>query len=363
MNKKKLLFAAYNLDLGGIETALVNLLNNMDYNLYDITLILEHKNGIFLDEIPNEVNVIEYKVSSSKCVPIRKILNRLKLIWWKIKLNNKYDFACLFATYSIPGSHLVRAASKNTTLWMHANYYIDYGKDENELKKFLDSIFATKFKRIVFVSHENMKDVCEHYHGLKEKSIVCNNFIDGEKIIESIKEPCELTKTDVPLFINVGRHEEHQKKISRIINASKRLIDEGYKFEMILIGDGPDTEKYKDLVHRYDLDNVIHFLGRKKNPFPYYNISDAVVMSSDYEGYPVVFLEAMIIGKPLISTKVSDYELIEKTNGIFVDKSEDGIYNGIKQYLENGYTINQKMDYKLYNQNIKINIEKMIHNK
>ena len=61
---KKILFTAYDLNVGGIEKALVTLLNKL--NDYDITLVLEHKEGIFLNLIPKNIKVIEYKVSTSK---------------------------------------------------------------------------------------------------------------------------------------------------------------------------------------------------------------------------------------------------------------------------------------------------------
>ena len=80
--KKKLLFTAYSLGLGGIEKALINLLNRLDYDKYDLTLILEKKDGMFLDMVPPLVKVKEYRISDNKIVLLRKIYNRLKLIWW-----------------------------------------------------------------------------------------------------------------------------------------------------------------------------------------------------------------------------------------------------------------------------------------
>lgn len=361
MKKKKILFTAYSLDLGGIETSLINLLNNINYNNYDVTLILEHKQGIFLDVAPKEVKIIEYKLSTNKFVLLRKIKNRIKLILWKMKLFHKYDFSCSFATYSIPGSHLARAASLNNTLWMHANYYVDYGKNEEKLKNFLNSVSATEFKRLVFVSHENLVDVTSHYNGILEKSIVCNNFINGDEIIEKSKEPISWHRGDTPLLINVGRHEEHQKKLSRIISASARLIKEGYKFQILLLGDGPNHNTYKEMVKKLQLEEYILFLGRKKNPFPYYKIADATILSSEYEGYPVVFLESMVMNIPLISTKVSDYKDLENKFGIFGECSEEGVYISMKKFLNDGFNISEKFDYNMYNQDIKNKLLKMFN--
>lgn len=362
--KKKLLFTAYTLDIGGIETALVNLLNRLDYDKYDVTLILEKKEGMFLNLIPKNVKILEYRISNCGFVLWRKICNRLKLIKWKFKLNKKYDFSCSFATYSIPGAHLALAASDNSTLWMHGNYYILYDKDAAKMHEFLDTVFVKKFKRLTFVSEENKRDVCNHYEGLKDKSIVCNNFINGDELLDKSLEEVDFKKEDnKTLFVNVGRHDEHQKKLSRIIDASKRLVDDGYEFQILFIGDGPDIIEYKNRVKELGLTDVVLFLGKKKNPFPYYKISDAVVLSSEYEGYPVVFLEAMIMERPILSTKVSDWEDLDGNYGMFCDFTTDAVYQNMKDYLDKGFEIKKKFDYKKYNKEIEKLITDMIESR
>ena len=75
-------------------------------------------------------------------------------------------------------------------------------------------------------------------------------------------------------------------------------------------------------------------------------------MSSDYEGYPVVFIESMILGKPIITTNVSDSMLdVNEKFGIVVEKSENGVYLGMKEYLDKGFNM-QKFDAKKYNEEI-----------
>lgn len=358
---KKILITANNLEIGGIEKALINLLNRFDYDQYDVTLILAEKKGIFLSMVPSSVKVLEYKISNCKITLIRKIKNRLKLLMWKRKLNNKFDFSCSFATYSIPGAHLALAGSKNNALWIHGNYYINYKKNEVAMRQFLDSVMIKNFKRLVFVSNENLRDVTDHYPALKNKSIVCNNYIDGESMLKMANEECDFKKEIIPTFLNVGRHDEYQKRLIRIIKASKRLMDEGYNFQILFIGDGPDTEKYQKLVNQNDLDDTIIFLGRKKNPYPFYKLCDAVLLSSEYEGYPVVFLESRLMGKPIISTKVSDYENLAGKVGIFKDKSTDGVYLAMKEYLDNGFDIREQFDYHNFNNHIDSTITKIIN--
>ena len=110
---------------------------------------------------------------------------------------------------------------------------------------------------------------------------------------------------------------------------------------------------YKKLAR--DIKNI-EFLGKKTNPYPYLKKSDCLLMSSDFEGYPVVFIESMILGKTIITTDVSDSEKdIKNKFGIVVEKSENGVYNGMKQYLEKGYNI-EKFNAEEFNKKI---IEKL----
>ena len=350
---KKLLFSAYSLDIGGIEKALVTLLNKLNEIGYDITLVLEKKQGIFLDEINKNIKIIEYKPSYSKNIFKRKTRNMFKRIKFYIKYKNKFDFSACFATYSLVASFTSRVASKNACLWGHADYLTLFDNNVDTMKNFFQKIYYQKFKKIIFVSKEGKESFIKIFPETKEKVSVCNNLIENKKIEELSKEKIELKKDENrTTFINVGRHDEKQKKLSRIIKAAKRLKEENYKFKILFIGDGQDTDLYKKETEENNLAENIVFLGKKKNPYPYYKISDCVILSSDYEGYPVVFLESFVMNKPIITTKVSDYKEIEGKYGFVTEKDENDIYKKMKMFIENGFEIKNKYDIDKYNQKI-----------
>lgn len=102
LKMKKLLFAAYSLDIGGIEKALIQLTNYLAKKGYDITIVLEKKQGIFLEEVNSNIKIIEYSPNESKNVLKRKIINLCKKIKFIVKYKNKFDFSASFATYSVP---------------------------------------------------------------------------------------------------------------------------------------------------------------------------------------------------------------------------------------------------------------------
>lgn len=319
---KKLLFSAHNLDLGGIETALVTLVNYLSNQGYDVTIALEKREGVFLERLHKEIKIIEYNTNTNKNIIIRKLCNLWNRIKFIVKYKNKFDFSASFATYSLASSFMARTASKNSALWGHSDYFTLYQGNTEEVKKFFQDIKVEEFKHIIFVTQKGANTFLEIFPNFKEKTIICNNLIDGENIIKKSHELVEdAQKENIPTFLNVGRHEERAKKLTRIIEATKMLKKENYQFRVLFIGDGEDTDLYKQKVKEEKLEDTIFLLGRKENPYPYFTISDCVILSSEYEGYPVVYLESFVLNKPIITTKVSDYEQVEKGRGIVVEKN------------------------------------------
>ena len=361
--KKKILFSAYSLDVGGIETALVTLLNYLSKtDEYDITLVLEKKRGIFLEKLDKKVKVIKYTPSYIKL--IGKGINAIKRAKFTLLYKNKFDASFAYATYCRMASFTARTASENASLWVHNNYYYFFNKDENAYKEFFNSICAHSFKNILFVSEEAKKQYVEKYGVLLEELYVCNNLINYKRIQKLAKEEIPIKRDDtVTTFINVARHDEHQKRITRLIESAKLLKQDDKKFRILLVGAGNDTKQYKEMVEKYNLVKEVIFVGNKSNPYPYYDISDCVILTSEYEGYPVVYVEANVLNKPIITTDVSDSKKeIENKFGIVTEKNVQSIYNTMKSFIENGYEIKEKFDPVTFNNNIIEKINKIINN-
>ena len=344
---KKILFSAYSLDVGGIETALITLLKYL-VKEYDITLVLEKKQGIFLEDLPKEVKVITYTPSNVKITLIRKAINFIKQFIFKIKYANKFYFSADFATYSKPASFVARVASKNNAIWIHNNYMNFYDNDIKQYRNFFKDLKIQEFKKIVFVSNLDKKVFIAQFPELTENAVVCNNLIDYKRIQKLANEKIpdedlkiifkngDLKNNKEPIFINVGRHDEKQKKISRIIESTEKLNKNGFKFKVLLVGKGTNSNEYKKIIEEKGLNNII-MLGAKKNPYPYFKLSDCFLLCSQFEGYPVVFVESKILGLPIITTDVSDSKKdIDGIYGQVVENSEKGVYRGMKNFLEKG---------------------------
>jgi len=356
---QKILIAAYNLEIGGIEKSLINFINEMK-NDFDITLLLEEKKGTLLYKVPLDVKIIEYTPENDSNLIKRKVKNLIKRIKFFIKYKNKFDCAISFATYSKVSSYVARTASKNSILWGHADYLSLYNNEKNEVIKFFKELNFNKFKKIVFVSQEGKNSFLNIFPKTKLKITACNNFIDDKEIIEKAKEEISLKKENVFTFLNVGRHDERQKRLTRLIEAANKLKMEKYNFKILFVGDGQNTSDYKRTVQENNLTDVITFIGKKENPYPYFHISDCVILTSEYEGYPVVFLESFLLKKPIITTKVSDYQGIQDKYGYVTEKNTESIYEAMKKIIENGFEIKERFDPDEYNEKIKNKIIKII---
>ena len=358
----KILISLRDLKIGGIEKSAVTLIKFLRENGYDITLVLEEKKGELLQEIEKNIKIIQYKPSSFKIVVIRKIINFIKQMNFKVKYKNKFDVSISYATYSKPGSFVARVASKNSILWCHADYLALYDNKKEKAQQFFEEIDYDKFSKIVFVAKSAMNSFKDIFP--KNRNVFyCNNLIDVNEIYEKAKEKIRIHyNREITTFLNIGRHDEKQKKLTRIIKAASLLKREGYKFRIIFVGSGEDTKKYKDLVKKYNLQNNIIFEGLKINPYPYYQISDCVILSSDYEGYPVVFLESYLFNLPIITTDVSDYGDILKGRGLVTSKNTKSIYQAMKKYINKGYVINEEFDARKYNMQIKNKLKEILKN-
>lgn len=358
---KKLFFAAHSLDIGGIETALVTLLNELSKKGYEITLALEKKQGIFLNELHSNIKILEYTPSENKFVPLRKLINLTKRIRFMLTYKNKFDFSASFATYSLAAGFMAKVASRNSVLWVHADYLSLFYGDLEKMKQFFLHVNYQDYSHIIFVANEARESFLKAFPEAEQKAIVCNNLIDYQTIKEKAEETIEEKRdTRLVTFLNVGRHDERQKKLTRLIEVCERLKNEGEKFRVFMIGDGKDTRFYQDLVKDKNLTEQILFLGRKKNPYPYFKISDCAVLTSEYEGYPVVFIESFVLGLPVITTEVSDSKQeIEGKYGYVTSKDTEAIYQAMKKFIKEGYMVKEKFHPEEFNQAIMEKLERL----
>ena len=326
--KKDLLFTDANLKIGGIETAQINLLNRIDYKKYNVTLILEERCGELLNRVPKEVNIKEVKVSNNKIVVLRKLINATRKLIFKILNYNNYDFSCCYTTYSYSSNKLALMTSSNSSFYVHSDYSNVYN-NEKDFREFFDTRNINEFKSIIFVSNESRNSFLKYYKNLEKKTYVFNNFIDTKNILDKSNEPIEEKKSkNKKLFVFVGRLDDSSKKLKRAINLAHNIND----IELWIIGDGPDRKMYEEY---NDGNNRVKFLGRKTNPYPYLKEADYFILTSDYEGFPVTYLESIVLNKDIITTlNTSDDNIDMKDYAYIISKDEDKMIKEVKDIIK-----------------------------
>lgn len=370
--KKNILFTAFNLDTGGVERCLVDLVNSLDKNKYNITIYLQVKEGVFLDQVDKDIKVVGYDFYKIKNKIIKKIMNVLKYMGILIKNYRKYDYSICYAPGYIPSAILALIASKKNAAWMHTNI-ITYMKNykpyinknitnEKKCKKFISRMFFRKFKNNIFVSFNAQEAYLSIYPEDKDKTQVIYNLINYKQILDKSKIKIKYKKNNIHTFINVGRQTEFDKRITRIINSCYKLKSDGYKFKFLLVGSGEDTENYKKLVKKKKLTDIITFIPNQSNPYPYFLLADTFLLSSEFEGLPTTVLESLVLGLPVISTNVSDVKrIIDNKYGVVVN-NEDELYEAMKKDLNKHIKQKSKFDGKSYNKDIIEKVERLIDN-
>ena len=304
---KKLIFFAKHMEIGGLEKSLLNLLNSLDPEKYTVELVLEERHGPLLEQLGKHITVKEYRLSSCPFVPLRKLLNFTKRMLWKLRNGNKYDFSCSYCTYSIIGSRLAQYASPNSCLYVHNDYTTIY-PDEKEFADFFAQLRTEQFRHVLFVSNESKAAFTQRLPQYADKCDVVNNIVEWESVRSKAAEPCPITNApNETLFVFVGRLDEPHKRMSRLLEAFAAARKVRNDIRLLMVGDGPDRKLCEELIETHGLSDTVTMVGAQTNPYPYLNAADCLVLSSDYEGFPVVYFEAMILGKDIITTiPVSD---------------------------------------------------------
>ena len=160
------------------------------------------------------------------------------------------------------------------------------------------------------------------------------NLIGEEEIIKNAKKL--KIKKERFTFINVAKM-RHQKRHDRLLEAVSILKDEGYEFDLWLIGNGPLEDEIKKKINDLDIGDYVKLFGLQTNPFAYISASDYFVLSSDHEGYPLSLLESLILKVPVISTDVSGAREILKENkyGFICDVNLDSLVDAMRKVLIN----------------------------
>ena len=195
----------------------------------------------------------------------------------------------------------------------------------------------------------------------KEKEELIYNYINKEAILKKAEEKPEIEFPQNEMnFVTIARLVP-QKAIDRIIKIHSKLMNEGVKCNFYVIGDGPEKEKLENQIKDENIKGTFSLLGKMENPYPYIKMANYFCLLSKFEGYGMVLEEAKMLNKPIIITDTAAREAVEGyKNSVIVENSEEGIYKGLKQILqEKTYICNNNVE-TYNNKNILEQIERIL---
>ena len=315
MKKIKIFFIMPTLVGGGAEKALMNVLALLDKKHYDLTVCSVLNKGVYVHLLPPHVRfiyLIKHEILFKILFKAHQKFNFLLPVNLLLRRKLKglfFDYGiCFLDGITTELLHSGNYFSKKFT-WVHSCYrsYINFSQFYSSLS-YVNRLVRHRYKEldgIVFVSHDSKKEFVEIF-GLFPNMPVIYNPILSDNILTLSNFPVEMEKIceNRYVFISIGSLIP-VKNHDLLIDAAKKLLDLNPNFAILILGTGFLEAKLKSKVRDYNLENHVYFVGFTENPYKYIRMANSFVMTSKSEALPTAMLEAMILGKPIITTNVS----------------------------------------------------------
>ncbi len=289
---KKILFVIHQLNFGGAQRVLINIMNNIDRDKYKVELVVFQERDELANTINNDILIHKLNVSNIRkgIFKLYKLINTINpnivfsgIAHVNLMLAVMIPFLPKHIKYiaretSIPSQRLKNSQFKFFTIMLYKYFYNNYDL-------------------IISQSNYMKTDLIDNFDTDNNKIVVINNPVDIDKINKSSSTKEILFDKNKINIIVVGRLEE-VKGYDLLIQAFAQLNN---NFELYLIGDGSQKETLFKLTQSLNIIQRIHFLGFQDNPYKYMAQADLMVLSSRYEGFPNVVLEANACGLPVVA--------------------------------------------------------------
>lgn len=334
--KTKLLFLIPDLAHGGAERVLVNLVNNLDVQKYDVTVQTLFDVGVNRQYLAPHIHYIGgYKKHIRGTTTFMKLFSPRAL--YRFWIHGDYDI--LISYLEGPTSRIIAGCpdkSKKKLAWLH----IELNTPKQAAIGFRSPKEAVRlydtYDRLVAVA-SSVRDVFRTSLPVKVPIEVLYNTNETERIIERAKLP----PTDARFTMDGIRVCSVAKLVTtkgfdRLLNVHKRLLEDGLRHTVYILGVGKEEQELRRRIREYGVETSFILLGFQEDPYRYVARCDLYVCSSRREGFSTAVTEALIVGTPVVSTDCSGArELLGEHDeyGLVVENSEEGIYQGMKRLL------------------------------
>lgn len=363
---KKIAIVLHDMRCGGVEKSLTSLLKELDYGEYSVDLFLFREEGDFLQDIPEEVNVIPYpldqytyfrcftpgkkgilqllrgrKYGTALYCGVKLLLESLfyrdrrwQYVYKVFRNKNKtipgqYDIAI---DYQGMGSAIMPTAvvhdkiqARRKLTWIHTDM-LEIPEPMLALSELVGD-----FDQIVCVSEAAKKTFISRFPTYECKATVFYNIIPEEQIRMLSMQDVGLCRNEKINILSVGRLAVH-KGYDIALKAMLSLKNSGIGFCYYIVGDGEQRAQLTSLVKEYQLEEYVIFAGKQQNPYPYYRFCDIYLQPSMFEGYCITLAEARLFHMPIITTDFAGAreQIVPDYSGIIVQCNSAEIAKQLK---------------------------------
>lgn len=369
IKRKKIVIAYPAMMIGGSTTSLLSILNRLDYEKYDVYLLLDLHNGELLDKIPKKVNLLPplRKYTNPKVDRIRRSLSikfmyhfmvsrfiskktgvymhgcqylEQKDVYFNRRVDDEYDVAIAF----LEGDRCKFVArhinAKRKLAWIHINYA------DSKFNPDYDREAMSAFDKIVLVSEDCKVDFDKAFPELAQRTCVIENILSTEYVRSMADEEIDLDiDSDKINLVSTCRINFRSKGLDRAVEAMAMLKNEGLlkNIAWYIFGDGSDMPAFRDMIEKNGLSDVVFPMGIRTNPLKYLKDMTMFFLPSRFEGKPMAVTEAFMVGLPVLVTEYSSAreQIRDGVDGIITENSTEGIYRGLKSLLNNEFSLDE----------------------
>lgn len=413
-SKKKLLLYGGKLITNGISNACIALLNNMDYEKFDVTVITLGAGDADVAErinsLPKEVRVLyrsaTFNATLEEAGRHAMIMERgldagidapANLYRRELRRSigmSKFDYVIEFTGYSNLFSVMFTyAEDAQKIIWMHSDLKRELSRAEHgglDVGKVLKVCLSTYpyMDKIVGCSKTIMEINKRNFSSpeLESRFTYARNLLRFERALEkeddktimnlngssyyvnkldesvpsnALAEIMMLPDESKVNYVTMGRLSP-EKNYENLIRAFARLHRENQEARLYLLGDGPLRKKLENVIKEEAMDGIVHLMGNVAKPFSYLRRCNCFILPSYYEGQPLVVLEARILQMPII---ISEFEaakdVLMEHGQILTGQDIDSLYEGMKDFLE-GKAPEYSFEYETYNHEVYQEFEKVL---
>ena len=333
---KKVLFLIHDLGPGGAEKVLVNLVNNLNTEMFDVTVIALFGGGI------NEKNLkshVHYRAVFPVSIPGNSHIMKLfsPQLLHRLIIKERFDIEVSYLEG--PSARIISGCKDLSTKlvsWIHTEKDSINSVAES-FRSYKEAVCCyNRFHKTIGVS-QRVKDAFKKNANLQHEPIVLYNTNESESIRQMSMELSGIRRE--PGVINwcgVGKLVP-SKGYDRLLRIQKRLIEEGYRVHFHALGIGPMQGELESWCKENGIADSVTFWGYKSNPYKYVANCDLFVCASHVEGFSTAATEALIVGTPVCTVDVSGMkEMLGENNeyGIVTTNDEEALFDAVKELID-----------------------------